>query len=108
MSSALKHRHYTRLLKLIIVIPILVAAIFMLIKGNFLARVTILTIAMSGIIFKVWVHRSFKAFEYDEIGYWSGLDDFEPGIDLHCFDDLDILDDDFESLTGDYYDRRPI
>lgn len=108
MSSALKHRYYTKLLKLVIIIPILVAAVFILIKGNFFSRATILVIIISGLFFEVWRHRRFKTSDYDEVGYWSGLDDFELGIDLHCFDDLDILDDDLESLPGDYYDSRPI
>ena len=108
MSSALKRRYYTKLLKFVILIPILVATVFMLIKGNFLARATILAILMSGALLKVWRYRSLKASKYDEVGYWSGLDDFELGIDLHCFDDLDILDEDLDSLSGDYYDSRPV
>lgn len=108
MSPAIKQGFYTKLLKFAIIIPILLAVAFALIKGNLLARAVIISIVISGFLFRVWRHRHYKETEYDEVGYWSGLDDFELGIDLHCFNDLEISDDDLDLFPGDYYDGRPI
>ncbi|NLB79798.1 MAG: hypothetical protein GX796_13430 [Clostridiaceae bacterium] len=108
MSPAIKHRFYTKVLKFTIIIPIVVAAIFILVKGNLLTRAIILSMVISGFLFRLWRHKHHKDTEYDEVGYWSGLDDFELGIDLHCFNDLEISDDDLDLFPGDYYDARPI
>ncbi|HHU89855.1 MAG TPA: hypothetical protein GXZ22_02215 [Clostridiaceae bacterium] len=108
MSPAIKHGFYAKVLKFIIIIPVLIAIIFALVKGNFFARAVILSIVISSLLFKLWRRRHYKETEYDEIGYWSGLDDFELGIDLHCFNDLEISDDELDLFPGDYYDGRPV
>lgn len=107
MSPAIKNRFYAKILKFTIMLSILAAIIFSLIVGNLLARAIILSLVISGLLIRLWRHRH-KDTEYDETGYWSGLDDFELGIDLHCFNNLEISDDDLDLFPGDYYDGRPI
>ena len=95
------------MLKFIIIIPVLIAIIFALVKETF-CEGCYSSIVISSLLFKLWRRRHYKETEYDEIGYWSGLDDFELGIDLHCFNDLEISDDELDLFPGDYYDGRPV
>ena len=108
MNPVFKRKYFIAVIKFISLVPILVAAIFLLIKGNFLSRSAILFLAASTFVYKLWRRKHHGGAKYDDVGYWSGLDDFELGIDSHIFDDLKILDDDLELFSDDYYDRRPV
>lgn len=108
MSPAYKNKYFISVIKLFFLIPILVAIIFLLVKGNFMSRSAILLLVTSAFLFRLWRRRHHSDSKYDDVGYWSGLDDFELGIDSHIFKDLDIIDDDLEILSGDYFDRRPV
>jgi len=108
MSPAIKQGFRAKVLKFAIVVSVLLVVIFALVKGNFLTRAAILSVIISGFLYRVWRRRHSKEDEYDEVGYWSGLDDFELGIDLHCFNDLEISDDDLDIFPSDYYDGRPV
>jgi hypothetical protein len=108
MSPAIKQGFYTKVLKIALIVPVLVAIAVGLIMGNLFARAAIVSIIISGLLFRLWRHRHNRDTEYDEVGYWSGLDDFELGIDLDCFNDLELSDDDLDIFPGDYYDGRPI
>jgi len=108
MSPAIKQRFCARVLKFAIAVSVLSIVIFALVKGNLLTRAAIISVVISSLLYKAWRHRHGKEKEYDEVGYWSGLDDFELGIDLHCFNDLEISDDDLDIFPNDYYDGKPV
>lgn len=108
MSSAIKTKHFVTVIKLVMLICLSVVTIFLLLIGNFISRGVIFSLVASGVLLYIWRRRHLKSSEYDEIGYWSGLDDFELGIDYHCFHDLDISDDDIDIFSGDFYDSRPV
>ena len=99
-----RQRFFIIAIKLTVLIVFILAGSFMIYKGNFIIRGVVLFFALSFLAFRIWRHRNRnKSDEYHNIGYWSGLDDFELGIDLHCFDDLDEIEDededeDFEEL----------
>ena len=108
MSPAIKQGFYTKVLKIALIVPVLVAIAVGLIMGYVFARAAFVSFIISGLLFRLWRHRHNRDTEYDEVGYWSGLDDFELGIDLDCFNDLELSDDDLDIFPGDYYDGRPI
>lgn len=108
MSPAIKNRYFSAVIKLIMFICLSVVTIFVLFKCNFIARGIVFLLIISVGLFYIWKRRHPKSTEYDEVGYWSGLDDFELGIDYHCFNDLDISDDDLDLFPGDFYDSRPV
>lgn len=108
MSSAIKHRYFTTAIKFVMLICLSVVAIYILFKGNLISRGIIFLLIISGVLFFIWRRRHLKSLKYDDVGYWSGLDDFELGIDYHCFHDLDISDDDLDLFPGDFYDSRPV
>ncbi len=107
MSPAIKNSHFAAVIKFVMFVCLSVVTVFALFKGNFIVRGIVLFAIASACLF-FWRRRHSKTAEYDEIGYWSGLDDFELGIDYHCFNDLDISDDDLDLLPGDFYDSRPV
>ncbi|NLX64764.1 MAG: hypothetical protein GX022_08350 [Clostridiaceae bacterium] len=108
MSPAIKSSICAKVLKFAVVVSVLLVVIFALVKGNLLTRAVILSVIISGLLYRVWRHRHIKETEYDEVGYWSGLDDFELGIDLHCFNDLEISDDDLDIFSNDYYNGKSV
>lgn len=87
---------------------VLLVGSFILIKGNFIARVAVFLLVPSALVYGIWTHKHKRDSTYDNVGYWSGLDDFGPGIDLHCFDDLNFEENDFEVLSDDFFDKRPV
>mgnify|MGYP000866028021 CR=1 FL=1 len=108
MSPAIKRGMCAKVLKFTFAVSVLLIVIFALVKGNFLTRSVIFSVIISGLLYRAWRRRHYKEAEYDEVGYWSGLDDFELGIDLHCFNDLDISDDDLDIFSNDYYNGKPV
>ena len=108
-----RRKYFAITIKLAILVLFIMAGSFMLYKGNFIIRGVVLFLALSFLVFRIWRHKHSDKSKYNEVGYWSGLDDFELGIDLHCFDDLDLdedededEDEDFNLLLMDYFKRR--
>jgi hypothetical protein len=108
MSPAIKSSHFSAVIKFIMLICLAIVTIFIIFKGNFVTRGIVFFLIISSGLYLLRRRRHSKSQEYDEIGYWSGLDDFELGIDYHCFNDLDISDDDLDLFSGDFYDSRPV
>lgn len=108
MSPAIKHKSFASVIKFVMLICLSIISIYILFKGNFILRSIVFLIIISGGLFFIRKRRHSKYTEYDEIGYWSGLDDFELGIDYHCFHDLDLSDEDLDLFSGDFYDSRPV
>ena len=108
MSLAIKNKRYITVIKFIILICLSVVAISILLIGNFFTRGIVFLLIISGVLYYIWRRRHPKSSKYDDIGYWSGLDDFELGIDYHCFHDLDLSDEDLDLFPGDFYDSRPV
>ncbi len=106
MSLAIKNKRYITVIKFIILICLSVVAISILLIGNFFTRGIVFSLIISGVLYYIWRRR--HPTKYDDIGYWSGLDDFELGIDYHCFHDLDLSDEDLDLFPGDFYDSRPV
>jgi len=108
MSPAIKHRHFAAIVKFIMLICLSIITIFALFKGNFIVRGIVFTFYISVGLYYIWRRRHPKSSKYDEVGYWSGLDDFELGIDYHCFHDLGLSDDDDIDLLDDFFDSRTV
>ncbi|HHY63429.1 MAG TPA: hypothetical protein GX501_00125 [Clostridiaceae bacterium] len=109
MSPAIKHRHFTAIVKFIMLICLSILTVYALFKGNFIVRGVVCFFVISSGLYYFRRRRNAKATEYDEVGYWSGLDDFELGIDYHCFHDLGLSDDeDFDLFSDDFYDSSPV
>lgn len=108
MSPAIKHKYFATVIKFVMLICLSVAAIYAIFMGDLITRGIIFLLVVSSGLYFIWKRRHTKSTDYDEVGYWSGLDDFELGIDYHCFHDLDISDDDLDLFPGDFYDSRPV
>lgn len=109
MIPLFKHKHFAMALKLTPLVFFIILGSVMLYNGKFFIAGAVLFTLISFLGYKVLRHRQQNKSKYDDIGYWSGLDDFELGIDLHCFDDLDLDEqNDFDVLSGDYFNRKPL
>lgn len=87
MSHAITKRSVYMAIKYILLALLVAAIVILLSRGNLFIRSIVITGIIAGVFFKVRSKRHSNTYN-SEIGYWSGLDDFDIGI-FDCFDDDD-------------------
>lgn len=93
-------------LKIVLVTLIAVIALYFLIMGHGLLRnIAGFTGLTTFVVVIILIRRYFfhRHSESSEVGYWSGLDNFEIGIDHDCFDELNLVEDDL--IDNNYYKK---
>lgn len=107
MIPIFKKKYFMIALKFASLVFIFTIGSYILYTGNAIARAAVLVLATIAIAYRIrnYLHNSSNM--DDDVGYWSGLDDFELGLDLSCFDDYDE-DDELETIAGDFCDKSII
>ncbi len=108
MNHSIKSKSVMLLMKSALLALLVVAFIILLARENSMLRNILIVGVISGILIQVYRRRHSKSRQYDEVGYWSGIGDFDIGFDRYFYDNESDdainfgFDFDFDNADFDY------